>query len=123
MLTNKQFHKFLIAGTINTIFFYALYAFLIFLAFPYYFAIIGANSIGIIFSFKNFGNNVFDSHDNQLLWRFAIAYLFLISFYTLLVYLFRTISINDYAAGLFALIPHVPISYIVNKKFVYTRRT
>ncbi len=123
MLTNKQFHKFLIAGTINTIFFYALYAFLIFLAFPYYFAIIGANSIGIIFSFKNFGNNVFDSHDNQLLWRFAIAYLFLISFYTLLVYLFRTISINDYAAGLFALIPHVPISYIVNKKFVYTKRT
>jgi len=122
MLTNKQFHKFLIAGIINTIFFYTLYAFFIFLEFPYYFAIISANSIGIIFSFKNFGNSVFDSHDNRLLWKFVLAYLFLISFYTIMVYLFRTIGINDYAAGLLALIPHVPLSYIVNKKFVYTKR-
>ncbi len=122
MLADKQFHKFLIAGIINTVFFYTLYALLIYLEYSYYVAIIGANSVGIIFSFKNFGIRVFDSNDNRLLWKFIAAYLFLISFYTLIVSLFRAIGMNDYVAGLLGLLPHIPLSYIINKNFVYTKR-
>jgi len=119
---DKQFHRFGVAGIVNTIFFYALYALLIFLSLPYYAAIIGANSVGIFFSFKNFGHHVFGLHHNSLLWRFVIGYGFLISFYTLVVYLFRLTGMNDYVAGLAALVPHVPLAFIVNKKFVYISR-
>lgn len=122
MLITKQFRSFLIAGAVNTLFFYTLYSFLVFLGFHYYIAILGANSIGVIFSFKNFGHSVFDSHDNQLIWRFAIAYLFLIAFYTFIVYLLKILGIDNYMAGLFALIPHVPLSYMANKKFVYAKK-
>lgn len=122
MLFNKQFHKFLIVGLINTLFFYSLYALLLFLDFSYIYAILGANSIGVIFSFKNFGKNVFNSNNNKLLWKFIIVYLFLISIYTLIVSILRTLGINDYVAGLLGLLFHIPISFIVNKKIVYTSK-
>ena len=116
---NKQFYKFLLAGFINTLFFYLLYTLLLFLDFSYIFAILGANSLGVIFSFKNFGKYVFNSNNNNLFWKFIIVYLFLISIYTMIVSFLRLFGINDYYAGLLGLAFHIPISYMINKKIVY----
>lgn len=122
MYRDRQFHRFIVAGIVNTLFFYTLYTLLIFLSLPYYAAIIGANSVGIVFSFKNFGRRVFDSHDNRLLWRFVIGYGFLISFYTMVVYLLRLTGMNDYYAGFVALLPYIPASFVVNKKMVFIKK-
>ncbi len=108
-------------GVINTLFFYFIYIFLLYINLLYYEAIVIANIFGIIFSFINFGRNVFDSNEHSLFWRFLIAYLFLIAFYTLLVTIIR-VFVNDYIAGLLALMFHVPIAYIINKKFVYIKK-
>jgi len=112
--------KFVVVGIINTIFYYILYAILIYLGFEYYLAVILATTVGVLFSFKTFSKLVFKNSNNILIFKFILVYgfniilnIFIIKVY---VYLYND---NLYIAGLIAIILVAISSFILNKFYVF----
>ena len=115
------FIKFIGVGIINTIFYYLLYSIFIFFTHNYVLAVIGANIIGILFSFKTFGKYVFKNEDNKLLFKFLLVYGWNIILNIILIKIFNVFIQNLYVSGLFATMIVALNSFFLNKIYVYQR--
>ena len=118
----EQFIRFLIIGSLNTAFAYGLYSVFIFIGLHYSLAVLCSTIIGMLFSFKTFGNWVFFNPDNRLLLRFAIVYG---GCYVLNVGILKTLTLvgvsNLYLAGLISSFLVAMVSFFLNKFFIFKR--
>ena len=120
----RTFVKFLFVGALNTLFGYSMYALFIFLGLHYSLAVFCSTVLGILFNFKTIGVIVFKNSDNRLIFKFfgvyALIYVLNVSGLTLL----KTLgSGNMYINGLILVIPLALLSFLLNKKFVFSKRT
>lgn len=119
LLTDQQFHRFIVVGVLNTAVGYGLFAFFIYQGFHYTLAVLFATILGVLFNFHSIGRLVFGKHEYRLLIRFfgvyGITYILNIAFLTL----FDLFSINIYLAGALLLAPMAIISFLLNKYYVF----
>jgi len=119
----KLFFKFIIVGLINTMVFYLLYSIFVFIFNNYIIAIIFANVIGILFSFKTFGKYVFNNEDKKLLFKFLIVYCWNVVLSILLIKLSTIfISENLYFSGILPIIIVAINSFFLNKYYIFCRK-
>jgi putative flippase GtrA len=72
---NSKLIKFLVAGVLNTVFGYAVYAGLLYIETPYLIALLIATVAGVIFNYFTFGRMVFQGSSSWLAFgKFVIAY-------------------------------------------------
>jgi len=123
-MLNRELIRFLIAGGVNTLFYYLLYASFIFLNFDYKFAVFLATAIGIFFSFYTFGSYVFQNLQKRLLLRFISNYILL---YFLNIFIIDQIHTklyeNLYISGLLSTIVISILTFFLNKFFVFKKST
>lgn len=112
--------RFLFIGIINTIFYYALFSILIYVKFDYKLAVLFATIIGVLFSFKTFSKYVFNNKNYKLIFRFLLSYsiLYFVNIYLIDMFIY----LNEYIAGLIALIPITIFTYLLNKYFVFNKK-
>jgi putative flippase GtrA len=118
-ILNFQFVRFLLVGTLNTGFSYAVYAALLYLGLGYVQANLAAALLGILFSFRTQGRLVFGNNDGRLIFRFAALWggIFLLNI--LLISLLIRAGLNAYWAGALAMAPITLLSYLVQKFLVF----
>jgi len=117
----KVLIKFIYIGVINTLFYYLLYCLLIWMGFNYIISVIGANSVGILFSFKTFGKYVFNNEDIRLILRFLLVYSWNILLSIILIKIFIKFITNLYISGFTATILVAINSFFLNKFYVYKK--
>lgn len=119
-LLKHQFIKFLLVGVINTIFGYLVFALAIFLGIHYPFAIIISTVAGTLFNFKTIGVLVFESHQNELIFKFFGVYI-IIYFLNLggLIMLHHLVT-SRYLAQAILAFPLALVSFFLNRKFVFS---
>ena len=118
----ELFFKFIFVGIINTGFYYILYSLFILISNNYILAVILANLIGILFSFKTFGKYVFKNEDKRLLIRFLIVYGWNTVFNIVLIDILNLfIKNNLYLSGFFATIIVAINSFFLNRYFVFKK--
>ena len=118
-MLKKQIGRFLVVGIINTLFYYTLYSFFIFIEVDYKLAVLFATAIGVFFSFKMFGKFVFNNNNNRLFFKFMLIYFILYILNISLINLFNNILNNYYISGLIATLVGAVVSFILNKLFVF----
>ena len=115
-----RFVRFLAIGALNTLFSYALYAFLVFVGMPYTAARIVSIIIGIIFNFFTTGRVVFKNRDNGLIFRFILVYAVTMTLDVLFLRrLVSGLNINKYLAGALVTIPIALLSFLLNSLFTF----
>lgn len=122
LIHDRQFHRFIAVGVLNTIVGYGLFVLFIFLGFHYILAVLFSTILGVLFNFHSIGHLVFGKHQYRLLLRFlgvyGIIYLLNIAFLTL----FDLFGINMYLAGALLLAPMAIVSFLLNKYHVFGGR-
>lgn len=116
-------YKFLLAGVINTLFAYFLFALFIYSGLHYVFACLLVTCIGIIFNYNTIGKIAFNkaSTDRNLFFRFCMIYAG-IYFLSLIILKVGTFYLqNIYLIGALGL-PFTSITaYLLNKNYVFHR--
>lgn len=120
-MLKKQVTNFILIGIINTIFGYSLYALFIFIGFNYILSVLFSTILGVLFNFKTISKYVFETNDKKLIFKFSSVYLIVFIINVLLIKIFKSLSIDEYFAGLLAVIPIACLSFILNKFFVYKK--
>jgi putative flippase GtrA len=120
-LLKRRAIRFVIIGTINTAFSYAIYAFFLHLGLSYLFANLLALMISILFSFKTQGKFVFKSTENHLLWRFIVAWLLIYFVNVFLINMLMRLGLNAYISGALAIFPVTGLSYFFQRFYVFRR--
>lgn len=105
---------------INTIVYYALYSFFIYLGINYKLAVLFATLLGILFSFKTFSIYVFQEMGYKVFVKFILVYTIL---YFVNIYLISILEGNNiYLAGIIAIVPVSMLTFILNKWYVFNRK-
>jgi putative flippase GtrA len=122
-LSQRRWLRFLLAGGINTVASYAVYAMLLFTGLPYALANLGGLAFGILFSFRTHSAYVFRQHDGgrrlaQFL-RYLACWTVLYGVNVLLIGAFLRLGLDAYRAGALAVLPMALLSYLVQKQFVF----
>lgn len=120
-MLKQQIVKFIGVGIINTLFGYSLYTLFIYIGFDYKYAVFFSTLLGILFNFKTIGHFVFESHDNSLILKFFSVYAVIYIINISLIKGFSLFGMDYYLAGFLALFPCAILSFILNKKFVFTQ--
>lgn len=118
-LIDNTFIRFLIVGSINTLFGYLIFVLFIYLNVHYTMAALLSTILGILFNFKTTGRLVFGNKDNMLIFKFFGVYTitYLINIAALRV--FKLYKFDMYLAGFLLLPPTAVIAFTLNKKFVF----
>ena len=119
LLKNRQFHRFIAVGIINTAVGYALFAFFIYIGLHYTLATLFSTIIGVLFNFHSIGKLVFGRHDYKLIFRFFGIYSIIYLLNIAGLSIFDKFSINMYIAGILLMVPMAIISFLLNKNFVF----
>ncbi|MBR4127592.1 MAG: GtrA family protein [Alphaproteobacteria bacterium] len=118
---SEQFVLFLVMGGVNTLFYYSLYSFLIYIGVFYAAAVVIGTVCGVLFNFQTFGRVVFKNFQMRLLGRFftvyAVVCLANIAGLKLLEFVGLT---NKYTAGAVLVLPVALLGYVLNKTFVFS---
>jgi len=118
-MLDKQIIKFIVTGSVNTVVYYLLFSFFIYIQLDYKIAVLFATIIGVLFSFKTFGKYVFNNKNNKLIYKFFIVYAVIYILNILFIYLFN-LYVNDYySSGLFSTLICAIISFVLNKNYVF----
>lgn len=118
----KQIISFLIIGSINTIFYYAIYSALIYINIDYKFSVLIATLVGVFFSFKTFGKYVFNNSNKWLLYKFFLVYIILYISNISLISIMQSKFNNYYISGFIATICCAILSFILNKGYVFNEK-
>jgi len=121
LIRDRQFHRFIAVGFLNTLVGYGLFAFFIYLGMHYPLAVLFSTILGVLFNFKSIGILVFRNPDNRLIFRFFGVYTLLYILNVALIALIKTMETNDYIAGALALGPIAFLSFLLNKYHVFCR--
>jgi len=116
-----KFVKFLITGSINTIFYYILFSIYIYIGFNYKLAVLLATLFGVFFSFKSFGKYVFENTNRKLIYKFSLVYIILYFINILIINLSNIVIDNYYISGLIATLFCAVLSFVLNNIFVFRR--
>jgi len=118
-----SFIKFLFVAGINTLFGYLIFSLTVFLLKNVYLSVIVATIIAVLFNFKTYGSLVFKSKDNSKVFLFLGVYLCTMTIQMLLLKGLSLIGIpNPYIAGGIILLPVSLLSFILMKKFVFSKQ-
>lgn len=120
-LWSNQFLRFLVVGGINTVFGYSVYSAFILLNLHYVLAALLGQICGVLFNFKTTGTIVFKNKDNHLIFRFFGVYLVTYLITIGLLKIFDTYGVNHLVAGAIIILPVAFLSFLLNKKFVFSR--
>ena len=120
---NPQIIKFILTGIINTIFGYSVYAGLIFIKIPYFFALLIATIFGVIFNYFSFGKLVFSQKSNWWVFiKFITAYTIIYLNNVLLLRLLTLeFSMNPYLGQAICVPISVVLSWIIMNIWVYKK--
>ncbi|HEY6837603.1 MAG TPA: GtrA family protein [Geobacteraceae bacterium] len=119
---DSRLPKFLLVGVLNTVFGYSLFAFFIFVGLHYSLAVLLSTVLGILFNFKTIGRLVFRSHNNRLIFRFVATYGLTYLLNVVFLRILDGLRVNMYIAGMLLLIPLALISFVLQKKYVFTEK-
>lgn len=122
-MLDRRLIKFLFAGIINTVFGYAVYAFLIFVNLSYPVALFAATVAGVIFNYFSFGQLAFSSQGGrQAFAKFVIAYsvVYLVNAF-LLTLLTDNFYLNPYVGQAVCLPLSVLLSWLLMNHWVYRK--
>lgn len=120
-MLKKQIINFILIGILNTIFGYSLYALFIFIGFNYILSVFFATVLGVLFNFNTISKYVFISTDKKLIFKFSSVYFVVFIVNIALIKVFKLLSLNEYSAGLLAIVPVACLSFMLNKFFVYKK--
>ncbi len=120
-MLQKQIIKFILVGVVNTIFYYILYSFFIFIGLKYFFAVTLATIFGVLFSYKTFSKMVFNQNKSSTksLFKFISIYLVNIALNIFIIKLYLYIDTNLYIAGFVATVLVAIFSFFLNKFYVF----
>jgi putative flippase GtrA len=114
-----QLLRFLSVGTLNTVFSFGVYSFLVYLGVNFRLANLAALVLGILFSFKTQSALVFLNRENRRLARFILGWA-AIYFATIgLIGYLISLNFDPYSAGALAVPFSTACSYWVQKHFVF----
>ncbi|WP_416385437.1 GtrA family protein [Sulfurimonas sp.] len=113
--------SFILVGIMNTIFYYSIYVLFLYIGLEYSISVLLATILGVLFNFKTFGKYVFKDDDNKLIFRFISVYIVLYIVNITIINIFNYYIQNYYISGFLAIFPTVTLSFILNKKIVFTR--
>jgi len=111
--------KFIATGTTTTLISFSVYVFCILMGLHYFIASLSSLVVGILIGYFLNKNIVFSSENNSFL-RYLFLWSGLFTINVSLIYsLTNNFSIGDIEAGFIALILIVPVSYLLQKYFVF----
>ncbi|WP_426103637.1 GtrA family protein [Massilia sp. TSP1-1-2] len=110
--------RFSMVGFLNTLASYAVFALFIRMGCHYTIATLAAYTVGMLMGFKLHGAYVFDHPGDHRFLRFTLISLALFACSLGIQALARTI-VNDYLAGAIAAAITIPVSFLLNRAFVF----
>jgi putative flippase GtrA len=110
--------RFSIVGVLNTLASYLVFAAFIRMGFHFSVATFAAFTVGMLMGFKLHGAYVFDHPGDRRFLRFSMISLAIFAFSLLIQTLVRD-TVNDYVAGAIAAVITIPISFLLNRAFVF----
>lgn len=113
--------RFIVTGIVNTAFAFGCYALFLKLGLSYQIANLLALIIGIVFSFKMHARFVFREKDNRLIGRFALSWIFIYFLNIFTISQLLHIVSDAYLAGALAIPVSVIASFLLQKRFVFTK--
>jgi len=114
-----QFIRFVAVGVLNTVFGYAVFALLVWAGLPASVALFISTIIGASFNFLTTGRLVFNNRDVRVIWRFMIVYGLVYLINLGLLKMVQTWGIALIPAQGLCLFATVPLSFIIQKLFVF----
>ena len=118
----KQMLRYLLVGGLNTAFGYGIYAAFIFLGLYFAIAALISQIVGVVFNYFSYGKIVFRSRFNiRTLVKFASVYVLLYLISVAVLFLLQKIGWNAYEAGLGNMVVNVVLSFIINRRFVFSK--
>lgn len=116
---DHQLIRFILAGGVNTIFGYAVFASLIKLGLHYTLAIFLGTCLGILFNFHTFGHFVFRQLHYKRIPKSIISYGIIYVLNVLTVKSLLLCQFNIYVAGAISTVLMAFFSYLFNKRWVF----
>jgi putative flippase GtrA len=110
---------FFLVGILNTVVGFAFFSILIFMGLHYTLAVFLATVMGVFFNYQTIGRLVFSNRKNHLLRQFIFVYVILYLINILLIKFFFIFCLSYYACGMMALFFVAPLSFYLNKNFVF----
>jgi putative flippase GtrA len=120
-ILNIQIIRFLLIGSVNTIFYYSIYCLFIYIGLDYRLCVFFATLIGIFFSFMTFGKYVFNNSDKKLIYKFIFVYMVLYFLNIFLISRFQVYLDNYYLSGFLSAFFCTCISFFINKLYVFKK--
>jgi putative flippase GtrA len=110
--------RFLIVGVFNSLVSYLAFALVIRIGGHYTVATLAAYAVGTLMGFKLHGAFVFDHPGDRQFWRFVAISLALLGCSLGIQALAQT-WVNEYVAGAIAAAITIPVSFLLNRAFVF----
>lgn len=117
----QQFLRFLIVGTGNTLFAYALYALGLLAGLPFQLASLGSLLISVVISFLTQGRLVFRLRLDGRFAHYAAAWALLYFANITLIRLLNWVGLDYYLAGLAAALPVTAMSFAIQRSVIFAR--
>ncbi len=111
--------RFIVAGTVNTLFGYIAFAGLTALGWPDFLAVSVAMAVGAVFNFLSYGKLVFASLDPRCLPRFIAAYLCLYACNVMGLRALARLGLEAYGAQSVLVFPLAVLAYFLNDRWVF----
>lgn len=125
MVTSKGLHRgfrrllrFSLVGFLNTLVSFGMFAMFIHMGFHYSVATFAAFLVGMLMGFKLHGAYVFDHPGDHRFLRFVLISLAVFAFSVGIQSLVHNM-VNDYVAGTLSAVITIPISFLLNRAFVF----
>lgn len=116
--TLSRLFRFLVVGVFNSLVSYLAFALIIRIGWHFTVATLVAYSVGTLMGFKLHGAFVFDHPGDGRFWRFIAISLILLAC-SMGIQTLAQLSVNDYVAGAIAAAITVPVSFLLNRAFVF----
>ena len=115
--------KFLVAGVLNTVFGYSVYAGLLYIEAPYLIALFIATVAGVIFNYFSFGRMVFHGKNSWLAFgKFIIAYSIIYGVNAVLLQtLTKKFLLSPYLGQMICIPLSVVLSWVLMNYWVYKK--
>ena len=111
--------RFYIAGGINTLISYLIYAALIYTGFVYWAAVLICYAFGLVINYKTIKLIAFNDSRKQSFAYFCLIFAGSCLLNIILLKMLIEIGVNQYLAAWIVVIPLSILSYLLNKKFVF----
>ena len=119
---DRKFMKFLFFGALNTAFGYSVYALFVTLHASHNVALTIQYILGVFWNFKTTGTIVFKNHDNSLILRFFLSYVFTYSINLVCLNILVRLGIGKYLSQAIMVLPIAILSFLSFKTFVFSTK-